>query len=379
MVKPVSIAFIRQRYAQDGGAERFVSRALEALRSRNVSLTLVTREWRGGEGFDVITCNPFYLGRLWRDWSFARAVCRELKKRSFDLVQSHERIACCDIYRAGDGVHREWLRQLARVRGLSGRLGIVLNPYHHYVKSAEKRMFTSPRLKAVICNSKMVRDEIKHHFGLPDEKLHVIYSGVDTEVFHPRLKRHRAEVRTRYGIPQDATLFLFVGSGFERKGLGALLAALAQLPDNAHLLVIGRDKRIKRYEQQAYRLGLGKRVYFLGSQPDVGPYYGAADTLVLPTLYDPFPNVALEGLACGLPVITSTKCGAAELVAEGRNGFVCDAMDVGALAGRMAALLSCHDRERWRQAARATVEPLTLEAMSQALNDVYRSTLSRIS
>src|SRR5512147_1218730 len=102
------VALVRQRYAHDGGAERFVSRALEALRSRDVRLTLVTREWRGGEGFDVLTCNPFYLGRLWRDWSFARAVCRRLEAESFDLVQSHERLACCDVYRAGDGVHREW-------------------------------------------------------------------------------------------------------------------------------------------------------------------------------------------------------------------------------------------------------------------------------
>src|SRR3972149_5441539 len=89
MVKPVSIAFVRQRYAQDGGAERFVSRALEALRSRNVSLTLVTREWRGGEGVDVITCNPFYLGRLWRDWSGARAV-RASRYRAEPLPSLHQ-------------------------------------------------------------------------------------------------------------------------------------------------------------------------------------------------------------------------------------------------------------------------------------------------
>jgi UDP-glucose:(heptosyl)LPS alpha-1,3-glucosyltransferase len=379
MVKPVSIAFVRQRYAQDGGAERFVSRALEALRSRNMSLSLITREWRGGEGFDVISCNPFYLGRLWRDWSFARAVCRELRKRSFDLVQSHERIACCNIYRAGDGVHREWLRQLARVRGPLGRLGTVLNPYHHYVKSAEKRMFTNPRLKAVICNSKMVRDEIKRYFGLPDEKLHVIYSGVDTEAFHPRLKRHRVEIRARYGIPQDAALFLFVGSGFERKGLAVLLQALAMIPPGAWLLVVGRDKRLARYERLARTLGIDGHTRFLGSQLDVKPYYGAADALVLPTLYDPFPNVALEAMASGLPVITSLTCGAAELITPGVNGYVCDATDAGALAERMAALVSCDDRERWRQAARATVEPFTLEAMSRALNDVYQSTISRLS
>jgi UDP-glucose:(heptosyl)LPS alpha-1,3-glucosyltransferase len=371
-MKTPKVAFVRQRYAQDGGAERFVSRALEALRSRKVSLTLVTREWRGGEGFEILTCNPFYLGRLWRDWSFARAVCRELENRSFDLVQSHERLACCDIYRAGDGVHREWLRQLARVRGPSGRLGIALNPYHLYTKWAEKCMFTSPRLKAVICNSKMVRDEIKHHFGLTDDRLHVIYSGVDTNAYHPDLRRHRAEIRQRHGMPDNATLFLFVGSGFERKGVAALLRALAALPKQACLLVVGRDKRLAKYRERAAALGLGQRVVFAGSQADVRPYYGAADALVLPTLYDPFPNVALEAMACGLAVVTSTKCGAAELIRPGENGFVVDSQDIGGLAESLRALLEPERIRNMGGVARATVEFMRLDRMSQELVNLYQ-------
>ena len=74
----MKLALIRQRYAQDGGAERFVARAIEALRGESVALTLVTREWTQGQGFAVLSCDPFYLGRTWRDWSFARCVCRRL-------------------------------------------------------------------------------------------------------------------------------------------------------------------------------------------------------------------------------------------------------------------------------------------------------------
>jgi UDP-glucose:(heptosyl)LPS alpha-1,3-glucosyltransferase len=368
----LKVAFVRQRYAQDGGAERFVSRALDALRSRNVSLTLVTREWRGGEGFEVIACNPFYLGRLWRDWSFARAVCRELGKRPFDLVQSHERIACCDIYRAGDGVHREWLQQRARSLGRVGRLGLALNPYHHYVKAAERALFTSPRLKAVICNSRMVRDEIRRYFGLPDDKLPVIYSGVDTSVYHPDLKKHRAEIRARYGIPESATLFLFVGSGFERKGLSALLQAMARLPENAFLLVVGRDKHAQRFQRYARALGLSRRVIFAGARDDVRPYYGAADALTLLTLYDPFPNVALEAMASGLPVVTSLRCGAAELIENGKNGFAGDALDIEGQTAYLRALLDPETRNRMSVAAEQTVKPLTLAAMSDKLVQLYQ-------
>ncbi len=365
----MSLALVRQRFAQDGGAERFVSRMLEALR-RHVSLTLVTRQWERAEGADVVIVNPFYLGRLWRDWSFARAVCRELKTRSFDLVQSHERVSCCDIYRAGDGVHREWLRQLARVRGPFGRLGLALNPYHCYTKWAEKKMFTGPRLKAVICNSRMVKEEIRCHFNVPEERLHVVYSGVDTKVFHPRLKQFRGEIRLRYGIPADAVVFLFVGSGFRRKGVAALLEAMASLPDNACLLVVGRDKKEWQYRRQAHNLGLTNRVVFAGSQADVKPFYGAADALVLPTLYDPFPNVTLEAMACGLPIVTTRKCGAAELIEEGRDGFVC-APDGQALVGPMSALMDVARAGEMGERARRAVEPLSLERMAHELVALY--------
>ena len=189
-MKPLSVALVRQRYTPDGGAERFVSRALHALQGQGVAVTLIARQWRGEPGVKTLNCDPGYYGRLWRDWSFARAVCRLVRTHHFDLVQSHERIACCDIYRAGDGVHREWLQQLARIRGPLGRFGMLVNPYHRYVLAAERRLFTSPQLKAVICNSSMVKEEIQRHFNLAAEKLHVIYSGVDTDSYHPRLREH---------------------------------------------------------------------------------------------------------------------------------------------------------------------------------------------
>ena len=261
-MKPLKLALIRQRYTPFGGAERFVSRAMDALQTQGASITLLTRKWEGGG--DALTCNPFYLGSLWRDWGFARCVCRTLAQHSFDLVQSHERIPCCDIYRAGDGVHREWLTQRSRVLSPLRRLGVWLDPYHRYTLAAERRLFASPQLKAVICNSRMVKAEIMRHFGVAENKLHVIYSGVDLETFHPRLKgQQRQTVRTQLGIPEHATLFLFVGSGFERKGLATALRAL---PPAAYLAVVGRDRRARNYLRLAAQLGIAERVRFLGPQ-----------------------------------------------------------------------------------------------------------------
>lgn len=374
----MKIALVRQRYTAFGGAERFVSRAIQALQAQGAEVTIVTRRWEAGNDMNALQCDPFYLGNLWRDWGFARGACKLLGAGNFDLVQSHERIACCDLYRAGDGVHREWLEQRRRVLGPWGRLGLLLNPYHRYILAAEQRMFGSPRLKAVICNSRMVRDEIREYFGLPPEMLHVIYSGVDGTVFHPGLQAEfRQEVRARHGIGPEAMLFLFVGSGYERKGLAAALHALAALPGESHLLVVGKDKKMNSFQTLAKRLGLAPRVHFAGALKDVKPCYGAADMLVLPTLYDPFPNVALEALSCGLPVLTSGKSGAAEFIREGENGYVCDALDVAGIAMRMRAYLDASPgcRQEMREAARQTVSELTLERMGQDLLTLYRATL----
>jgi UDP-glucose:(heptosyl)LPS alpha-1,3-glucosyltransferase len=373
-MKPLKLALIRQRYTPYGGAERFVARAMAALQDRGAQVTIVTRRWTG-DG-DALVVNPFYLGSLWRDWSFARGVCATLARHDFDLVQSHERIACCDVYRAGDGVHREWLAQRARIQSRWARLATRLNPYHRYTLAAEAKLFASPRLKAVICNSRMVQQEIQRHFGVAEDKLHVIYSGVDLGAFHPGLKnQHRAAVRTRLGIPDTAPVYLFVGSGFERKGLGALLHAFARAAPASHLMIVGADKHSARYQNQARGLGVAARTHFLGPQQDVKPYYGAADVFALPTLYDPFPNAALEAFACGLPVITSDKSGAAELVRAGENGFVCDALDVDAIARAMNALQGRTQLAAASAQARQCVLQHDLQTMSAHALALYRQLL----
>ncbi len=370
------IAVIRQRYNPYGGAERFVARALGALKAQGAQVTIVAREWQVAAGATLLRVDPFHLGRLWRDWSFARAVCARLGTERFDLVQSHERLACCDLYRAGDGVHRQWLANRSRVAGPLERLATRLSPYHRYVLAAEARMFAAERLRAVICNSTMVREEIRRHFNVADDKLHVLYSGVDLDAFSPRLRdAHRARQRRELGIGEDAPVFLHVGSGFARKGVERLLAALAgEREARSRLLVVGHDKAQAQMRRAAGRLGVAHRVHFAGGQADVKPWYGAADCFVLATLYDPFPNAALEALASGLPIIVSRQCGAAELVEEGVNGHVRDALDVAGFAEAMAAV-AARGPATMAGAARRSVAHLSLEAMGERLVALYRRLL----
>lgn len=373
----MKLAIVRQRYTPFGGAERFVERALAALGADdNLDLTLICRRWQGtveAEHRHLLVCNPPYLGRLWRDRSFAQAARRLFHE--FDLVQSHERIAGCHVYRAGDGVHAAWLDHLAPARGAFARRALAVSPYHRYVLAAERAMFHDPALKAVICNSRLVADEIRRYYGVSGDKLHVIHNGVDLDRFHPRLAaEQRTSTRRALGIAEAAPLFLFVGSGFERKGVPALLDAFARLPQrDAQLIIVGADRKHDRMQRRAGELGLRGRVHFTGGVADVRPFYGAADAFVLPTLYDPFPNAALEALACGLPTITSTACGAAEFVREGVNGYVVPALDVGALTERLSALAIATGDAKMRAAARASVEGLSLTVLAAALQALYLS------
>jgi UDP-glucose:(heptosyl)LPS alpha-1,3-glucosyltransferase len=370
------VALVRSRYDPAGGAERFVQNAIAALRAQGAALTIVTRHWPGHDG-SAIVLDPFHLGSLWRDWGFARAVCGELGHRRFDLVQSHERIACCDVYRAGDGVHARWLEQRARIQGPVARLATAASPHHRYLLAAERALFTSSRLRAVICNSAMVKREIAERFGTPEEKLVLIRNAVDASVFHPGLRAQmRAGVRQQLGIPADANVALHVGSGFERKGVGAFLEALARTRSMRWGVVVGKDKRLKQYVAQAQRLGVASRVRFAGSVSDVRPYYAAADSFVLATLYDPFPNAVLEAMACGLPVVTTPSCGAAEVVRDGENGYVHDALDVEGLAGALE-MLDPATAVRLGAAAVEAVRPLTPQAMAAEYLALYERLLRR--
>jgi UDP-glucose:(heptosyl)LPS alpha-1,3-glucosyltransferase len=373
------IALIRQRYNPFGGAERFVERALSALRDQGAEVTLITRSWEGGpqQGYRLVTCDPAYsrlLGsRAARDKSFCEAAQLAMRSGHYDITQSHERIPGCTIFRAGDGVHAAWLDHRARIQGPIARLTARQSSFHKYILNAEAEMFAHPALRAVICNSYMVAKEIIKYYQVAGSKLHVIYNGVDTEVFHPRLAdEHREEIRTAVDIPQDAPLLLFVGSGFERKGIPQLLQAAARMRrTDAHIVVVGEDKQQDAMQQLSEKLKLADRVHFIGPQKRVTAWYGAADAFVLPTLYDPCPNAALEALASGLPSLVSNTCGAMEWVKDGENGFVVDAIDIKQIAQRLDDLCELGPQATARKAARASVEHLTLPAMSEKLLALY--------
>ncbi|MBD8216440.1 glycosyltransferase family 4 protein [Erwinia persicina] len=376
-MKPFRLALVRQKYRPDGGAERFISRALLALEKKDLELNVITREWQGDihPDWHIHLCNPLKLGRISRERGFASAARSIWQRENFDLVQSHERIAGCDIYRAGDGVHRNWLLQRARQLPAWHRTLMFNSPYHRFVMQAEKDMYSAPELKAVICNAEMIKREIVEQFQVAPEKITVIYNAIDNHAFRPADIALKHQLRQAYQLPEQAHCLIFVGSGFERKGLEAAIRAIA--PTESYLMVIGRDKNQKSYQALAGSLGCQSRVRFMGVQKSTLPFYQAADALLLPTLYDPFPNVILEAMACGLPVITSETCGGAEFISEGINGFVTDALDIPSLTAAIRQLPLEALGSAMGHSAREKILPYHPASLSSQLIDLYQRVLTQ--
>jgi UDP-glucose:(heptosyl)LPS alpha-1,3-glucosyltransferase len=387
----LQVALVRSRYTGSGGAERFVQRAMDALGNHGLEVSVLARQWHAKQQQQAvrwIKLDPFYLGSRWRDSSFASAVQLHLKDHRYDLVQSHERIAGVQLYRAGDGVHAAFLKRRMQFLSPFKRLGLALNPHHRWVLKQERLMFTHPALQAVICNSMLVRDEIVAHFGVPTNKLHVIRNGINLQEFCPPTAEQAVWAKQSLGLSDTKSVLGFVGSGFERKGLATCLQALAKVQGTKPvLLVAGKDKHQANYENLAKELGLAQQVRFLGAVQTVQQVLWACSVMLLPAVYDPFPNAAIEALACGVPLITSDGCGVAELIDPYRRvghatafGQIVAPGDVQGTADAIERMLADSGHQAGaqavRSAARASVADLDLQTMAGAMVALYKALLN---
>lgn len=368
------LAFVRQRFSRFGGGELILDRTITALAKRGVPLSIIAREWEPREGIAFLRCDPSRAPRSSRDSRFARAACEIIATLPDTLVQSHERISCCDIYRAGDGVHAAYLARRARGMGFFRRFFQSISLYHRDVLALERALFSSRRLQAVIVNSQMVADEIAAHFSFPRERIYSIPNGIDLARFDPdKLAPLRSETRNRLGIDGRQKALVIVGSGYERKGVAQAIRALAKSETSAMLLVIGHEKRVSRYERLANSLGPEKRVLFLGRQENVIPYLAAADAMILPSIYDPFPSAVLESLAAGLPVVTSEGCGARDIVRELDARLVRDANDITGLAEAVSIALKLAENPDTAARARAIAARFDTEKMVGRMLSLYEA------
>jgi UDP-glucose:(heptosyl)LPS alpha-1,3-glucosyltransferase len=362
----MKIALVNKTFSlSHGGAERF---------SVNLAAALV-REGHEVHAFvhqaedlpDQVTLHQVSMVKkpaFRRVLSFASQVRRILASESFDIIYGLTQIYPQDLHRMGGGIHRHWMR--VRYPFTPWRwLNYLFNPTHLANIFLESRIYRPANYRRIVTNSQLCKRHAQEYYGVPTEHIAVIYNGVDHQTFNSQTAvRYRGEVRQELGLSQDDPVILFVASNWKRKGLSVLLRALAILGSKgrtSQVVVVGRGKP-DPFKKLARQLGLDGRVHFIGPTNRVERYYGAGDLLVLPTLYDPFANVCLEAMACGLPVITTAANGAAEIIRPGENGFVQQKpTDAQELALLLEPLLSAEHRSKMGQAARVTALEFTTE------------------
>jgi UDP-glucose:(heptosyl)LPS alpha-1,3-glucosyltransferase len=277
------ICFVRRNRTQFGGAEKYLVRLSNELTQQGYRHRVIYSRL------------PKFLPSFLRAILFNLGVC--LRKGS-RFYFSLERISCPDIYRAGDGVHREFL--LSKEKSFN-----PLNPVYLYL---ERRCFRNAQM--IIANSLMVKNEIIRNYNIDSEKISVIYSGVEMDID----TSSAGSVREELSIDPSARIILFVGSGFARKGVSEMLHLLAKLDRNFFAIIIGKDKHLNHYLALSEQLGLADKVKFTGPVSDVDRYYDDSDILLLPTRYEPFSNVVLEAMRGGNAVVTTRQNGAAEIL-----------------------------------------------------------------
>jgi len=314
------IAFVRRGYSRSGGAEAYLKRLADGIVKNGHEVQLVaTHEWPEDQ------------------WPFGSIRCLEAKSVTgfadeleqirpelrCDVLFSFERVWSCDVYRAGDGVHRAWLARRRKFEVPLKQFVRAASRKHRDLLRLEESLFEKRNAWRVIVASQMVANEITESYGYPADRIELVRNGVPLARFRfePELReRSRAELK----LKQDEIVLLFAGSGWERKGLLFAIEAIALCKSRKmRLLVAGRGDA-ERYKTARLRFWREDPVRFLGEIADLVPIYAAADIFILPTIYDPFSNACLEALASGLPVITTRSNGFSEIVEDGVHASLVD-------------------------------------------------------
>src|ERR1700730_368435 len=289
----LTIGFVRRGYSASGGAEAYLKRLGRGVVDAGHSVQLfATNNWPRNEWpFGAIT----HL-RSGSTTAFADEVEQLRPQVRCDVWMSLERVWRCDVYRAGDGVHRAWLERREKFATRLQKFLRRFNRKHNDILRLEKSLLADRGAGRVIVNSQLVKNEIVDLYRYPADKIDIVRNGVPLEQF-----RFDSEVRTKarpwLQLDSGDIAVLFAGSGWERKGLPFAIDATEKCRDRrVRLLVAGRG------DQRKYK---SARAQFLGELVDLRRVYAAADIFILPTIYDPFSNACLEALACGLPASTT--------------------------------------------------------------------------
>ena len=319
------VVLLKAHLNQGGGLEKYAMRICNAFLQKGNEVTFLTAKPPVGmmqASYAVFPPRNF-LPKFLQIEQFDREVGRHLAKMNADIVLGMDRNREQTHIRAGNGVHAAFLKSRMFSEGKAKYWLCHLNPLHRKILQIEKAAFENPRLKKVFVNSYKVQHELLEYYAIEPGRIEVIHNGVEWKEHEPLFQTFEADREAtlqHFGLNGNRFHLLFIGNGYKRKGLDVLLKALSLWKfKDFHLSVIGKEKRLRWYQWKTKQLQLENQVRFFGPQKNVIPFYQMADVLVIPSFYDPFANVTLEGLSLGLFVISSKENGGSEVLTE-QNG-----------------------------------------------------------
>ncbi len=331
-----------------GGAETSTRQFTHHLMDAGVELHLFTRSRPSpAPELHVHSMNGAAMSRTRRSMTFAIRVERMLREQRFDVVHAISPCRGADIYQPRGGTVAETVERNVALRESNAgrqlkRIANRFNIKQRYMLRLERELMGEQDGPTIVAISDYVVRQLKRHYSLADERIRLIYNGVDPDPTQPTQRAaHRRSIRAEFGIPSTALLVLEVAHNFRLKGVGQWLQAMAMLhrkqAGELYSIVIGRGDT-PQWHRRAETLGLSKTLTFIGPSDRVREFYHAADVLVHPTYYDPCSRVVLEALVSNLPCITTRWDGASEMIRDGVNGFVLDEPDADELSERVERL-----------------------------------------
>jgi glycosyltransferase involved in cell wall biosynthesis len=261
-------------------------------------------------------------------------------------------------------VHTSWLRSPVHPwqlrKDLYGVYQWIFSTFNAYW---EKMAFQ--KAKTIVAVSEKVKQELLE-ISVPPDRVTVIFNGVDLQEFSPGIRD-----RQKLALPEGVTLALFVGDILtSRKNLDSILKALVNVPE-LHLAVAGKVEG-SPFPQFAIALGLAERVHFLGFRRDISEIMKAADFFVFPSRYEACTLVLLEAIASGLPVITASTAGGAEVITSDCGIVLSDSEDTQALVEALTKLTSDQNlRIRMGNAARMIAEQHSWISIAQKYLEIF--------
>lgn len=223
-------------------------------------------------------------------------------KKADEIYFSYERISSSDIYFCGEGVHKIY----AKTKKFS-----FLNPLNFVYPYLEKKCIANS--KKIIAVSQLVKEQILQAYKVDENKVKVIYNSIKLAPDFDKVQAKK-ELCEKFNFDENALLFLFVGSGYKRKGLKEFLELLAKLDFPYQALIIGKDKREKFYKDLAEKLQVS--ALFLGENKEVAKFYKASDIFLFPSHFEPFGNTILESMNFKNVAITTAQAGSSELLSQ---------------------------------------------------------------